>query len=77
MFPISKKFIKLLNECDIEYTSAPADDDIDTDMINLTYFESCATCAAHPLSCDCSASGMTVCRGNGLARCSEIVIKMY
>ena len=38
MFPISKKFIKLLNECDIEYTSAPADDDIDTDMINLTYF---------------------------------------
>lgn len=32
-------------------------------------FESCATCAANPLSCDCSASDMTACRGNGLAHC--------
>jgi len=30
-------------------------------------FQSCATCAANPLSCDCSASDMTACRG--LARC--------
>lgn len=39
-------------------------------------FESCATCAANPLSCDCSMSDMTSCdicqgdaKGAGLARC--------
>lgn len=32
-------------------------------------FQSCATCAANPLSCDCSASDMTACDAKGLARC--------
>lgn len=35
-------------------------------------FQSCATCALNPLSCDCSASDMTactVCEGKGHTRC--------